>query len=169
MAQLEQEFETLIEKYTRLVSHAIQKVCFPKYRECEEDIRQEVHLKIWGLLKSGKKMDSPESYIYRVAFTTALRFVQTRGGGGSTEYLSDPPKSSEGEIKSNQKMIINDLLKQLDDEHRRALKAYLVGFNHKEVATLFGWTESKARHLVYRGINALKALQNKSGEGKNER
>ena len=165
MAHLEKEFESLIEKYARLVSHAIQKVCFPNNRECVEDIRQEVHLKLWGLLKSGKKMDRPESYIYRVAFTTALRFVQKKGAWISTDELHLPLQTPDSESKSNRKMIIANLLKQLDDDHRRALKAYLTGFNHKEVATLFGWSEAKARHLVYRGIHALKELQVKGAEG----
>ena len=36
------------------------------------------------------------------------------------------------------------------------MRAYLAGFNHREVARLFGWTESVARHRIYRSIDELK-------------
>jgi len=159
MAKSEHDFEQLLETYAQIVSHAIQKVCFPKFRDYVEDIRQEVHIKLWDLLKSGKKMEAPESYIYRVAFTTALRFVQKRGGWVSTDELNHPLKANENDSKSDRKMTLEKLMSRLDDEHRRALKAYMVGFNHKEVASIFGWSEPKARHLVYRGIQSLKELE----------
>ena len=32
----------------------------------------------------------------------------------------------------------------------------MTGFNHREVSGLYGWTESVARHRIYRGLEALR-------------
>lgn len=36
------------------------------------------------------------------------------------------------------------------------MRAHLAGFSHVEIASLYGWTESVARHRIYRAIDALK-------------
>jgi DNA-directed RNA polymerase specialized sigma24 family protein len=54
--------------------------------------------------------------------------------------------------------VLAELLAHLPPEQERALRAYLAGFSHTETAALYGWSEAVARHRVYRGIQALKAL-----------
>lgn len=54
--------------------------------------------------------------------------------------------------------LLEQMLGQLNSEQARALRGYLSGLNHREVATLYGWSESVARHRIYRGLQALKSL-----------
>jgi hypothetical protein len=42
--------------------------------------------------------------------------------------------------------------------HRIDGADHLSGFNHVEVAALHGWTESVARHRIYRGLRSLRDL-----------
>ena len=60
--------------------------------------------------------------------------------------------------------LLEQLLRELPKEQRQAVQAYLAGFNHIEVAKLHGWTESQARHRIYRGMERLRR-QATGGEG----
>jgi DNA-directed RNA polymerase specialized sigma24 family protein len=45
----------------------------------------------------------------------------------------------------------------LSDNRRRAVGLYLEGMASQEIATLLGWSEPKARNLLYRGLSDLRA------------
>jgi DNA-directed RNA polymerase specialized sigma24 family protein len=63
------------------------------------------------------------------------------------------------ELSSSERAcLLAELLDQLPPEQARAVRAYLAGFSHTETATLYGWSAAVARHRIYRGIHALKAL-----------
>lgn len=59
--------------------------------------------------------------------------------------------------------LLEELLAQLKPDESRALKAYLAGYNHVEIARLFGWTQSVARHNVYRSIDRLRRRARNQG------
>ena len=44
-----------------------------------------------------------------------------------------------------------------------AVRMYLNGYNHVEVADRLGWTEARARNLVYRGLADLRAALGEEG------
>jgi RNA polymerase sigma-70 factor (ECF subfamily) len=47
-------------------------------------------------------------------------------------------------------------LARLAANRRRAVKLHLQGMSFQEVARLLGWTDAKARNLVYRGLEDLR-------------
>ncbi len=53
--------------------------------------------------------------------------------------------------------LLEEMLGKLNIEQARALRGYLSGLNHREVAALFGWSESVARHRIYRGLETLRS------------
>ena len=52
--------------------------------------------------------------------------------------------------------LLTALLDQLPLEQARAVRAYLAGFTAMEVARLYGWSPSVARHRIYRGLQSLR-------------
>jgi DNA-directed RNA polymerase specialized sigma24 family protein len=60
--------------------------------------------------------------------------------------------------------LLTELLDQLPLEQARAVRAYLAGFTATEVARLYGWSPSVARHRIYRGLQSLRTsvVQEKS-------
>src|SRR5262249_19527859 len=72
----EEEFLALIERYARVVASAIRRVCGRQYKTLVPDVEQDVHAALWAVVKSGKKIEHPSSYLYKVALTTALAAVR---------------------------------------------------------------------------------------------
>ena len=164
------ELEDLVGKYSKLIASAIRRVCARRYQYVAEDVQQEVYVAIWQQLRAGKKIDYPASYIYKVALTTALRMVRRqvreRDVAIEAEVLKEQATSlaDNVEVELDKKRRLEAAISQLPEQTSRALRAYLLGFNHEEVADLLGISPSTARHTIYRGIASLKSIMQSSEE-----
>ena len=163
MPSASERFEELVRDHSRVMAAAIRRVCGRRYGVLTADIEQEVHLALWKRLQGGNEIHYPVSYLYKMALTTALAAIRkiereaplfTEEPAAPADPASRPPADLYPVERSR---LIDQVLGKLDADHARALRAYLAGFNHKEVASLFDWSESVARHKIYRGIERLKA------------
>ena len=157
-----QEFDALVSRFSGVMATAIRRVCGRRHRALIQDVEQEVHLALWKRLQSGKKIDHPVSYLYKVALTTALAVLQKQAPQEIPVDMqaleSRTPQPRSGLEPPERTRLLAQMLQRLPADQSRALKAYLAGFNHKEVAALYGWSESVARHRIYRGMNVLKSI-----------
>lgn len=163
MTTLSDDFEKLIEDHARVMSGAIRRVCGARHREHIPDIQQEIRLALWKHIRSGKRIDHPVSYLYKVALTTAAAFLERVG---AWHHLPDSPGDGgppvgrpepRGLHPVEEAHLVAELLGRLPRDQERAVRAYLAGFNHQEVARLFEWSPSRARHNIYRGLERLRA------------
>lgn len=167
-------FQQLLRSHARLMAGAIRKVCGRRHHALVPDVEQEVYLALWKRLgqsaNAGKEIEHPVSYLYKTALTTAAAMVRKLAPAGAEEVRDDEveleglPAPGSGALDglgglsaAERERLLAELLARLPDEQARALRAYLAGFNHAEVAGLYGWTESVARHRIYRAIETLKA------------
>lgn len=152
-------FDALLRENARIVSSAIRRVCGRRHGALVPDIEQEVSLALWKRLDSGKEIEHPVSYLYKMALTTALAVVR-RHAPARDEPVEDgdlpAPGGFLGLDRAEQGRLLSEALGGLPGEQSRAVRAYLAGFNHVEVARLFGWTPSAARHHIYRGLERLR-------------
>lgn len=154
------ELERLITQYSALISDTIRRVCARHYGFVAPDVTQEVHLALWRQLDAGNKPEREASYVYKVALTTALREVRrvrrdreiAAEHGLLNERLLESPDPMRDVQRAAQ---LEAALDALEGRQRSAVKAFLAGFNHSEVAELLGITASQARHAIYRGIEHL--------------
>ena len=167
----ETRFQQLLRSHAKLMAGAIRKVCGRRHRALVPDVEQEVYLALWKRLGGGgKEIEHPVSYLYKTALTTAAAMVRKLAPAGvdgtvdeevELEGLAAPEGARldglGGLSAIERDRLLAELLARLPDEQSRALRAYLAGFNHEEVAGLYGWTESVARHRIYRAIETLKA------------
>lgn len=153
------EFERLIDKYSKVIGAAVRRVCLQRFEALIPDVTQEIHIALWKVLETGKKIENPSSYIYKVSLTTGLAMVE-RAKKQWIIARNLQQESSTAEVGdrslADRARLIEELLARLQPDESRALRAYLAGYNHVEIAKLFGWTESVARHKVYRSIDQLK-------------
>lgn len=159
----ETTFQQLLRSHARLMAGAIRRVCGRRHHTLVPDVEQEVYLALWKRLGGrGKEIEHPISYLYKTALTTAAAMVRKVAPadtetGIEAEELPSPEELAPGHLLPVERTrLLGQLLETLPEDQARALKAYLAGFNHAEVASLFGWTESVARHRIYRAIEALK-------------
>ncbi len=162
MGSREETFETLVQKFSRLVASAIRRVCARRYKALIPDIEQEVYAALWKRLGGGKEIDHPASYLYKMALTTALAVVRKHTPEGlpiedQTEPAPrDMPGPLGGLLPPERARLLGEMIERLSPEEGRAIRAHLAGFSHTEIAGLFGWTESVARHRIYRSIETLR-------------
>lgn len=163
MPQDAAEFELLVRRYARLVASAARRVCGRRRAELVPDVEQEVYLALWKRLgRGGNEIAHPTSYIYKMALTAALAVVRRNR---RDEPLDDERQAAvpsfrgepDGLEPVERRRLVDELLGALDADEARALRAWLAGFNHLEVAKLFGWSESVARHRIYRSLDRLRA------------
>ena len=161
MASRLETFEALLRAHSRLVSSAIRRVCSRRYRALVPDIEQEVYEALWKRLGGGKEIEHPSSYLYKVALTTALAIVrkhtpETTPIETIPESAAPSPNAFGTLLPAERSRLLSEVLALLPLENARALRAHLAGFSHEEVAALYGWTPSVARHRIYRSIETLR-------------
>jgi RNA polymerase sigma-70 factor (ECF subfamily) len=164
MSSRTQDFEALVRDHARIMSAAIRRVCGRRHGSLIPDVEQEVRLALWKRLQGGNEIRHPASYLYKVALTTALAVLRGQRNeqplGEVEEQMQSRAADSsildDGLLPAERSQLLHEALGQLDGDRERAMRAYLAGFNHREVARLFGWSESVARHRIYRSIDELK-------------
>lgn len=162
MASAGERYERLVERYARVMAKAVRRVCGRRHRALVPDIEQEVRLALWKRLRRGNEIQHPVSYVYRAALTTALAVVRRSAAeelpleDGMHSIEIGPQQDERGLLPPERARLIEQVLEALPEDQARALRAWLSGFSHAEVAELFGWTESVARHRIYRGLDAVK-------------
>ncbi len=158
MAPKRSEFDQIVRKYSTVIAAAIRRVCLQRYESLLPDVTQEVHVALWKAIKEKKQIDNPAAYIYRVALTTGLKIVERekrQAVASSSSENSEAMVDPRSEILERAKLL-EQLLDKLKPDEAKALRAYLAGYSHTEIAQLFGWSPSVARHNVYRSIDKLK-------------
>ncbi len=155
----DKEIEALNARHARVIGAAVGRVCRDRYASLAPDATQEVHIALWKALESGKKIERPSSYIYKVALTTGLAMVEKAKKQWliARDLHEDAPRAHD-DRRAERARLIDELLATLRADQADALRAYLAGFNHVDIARLFGWSESAARHRVYRSIEKLRAF-----------
>lgn len=136
-----------------------------------DDVEQDARLRLWRAVASEREITDPASYLYRVAHAAtidALRRVKARreealpeaetiGSGNGRPGMALAVESHEIQVERTQVLTrVSAVLGQLPDNRRRALGLHLRGFGTAEIGRLLGWSEAKARNLVYRALRDLR-------------
>jgi RNA polymerase sigma factor (sigma-70 family) len=164
MELAQEEFLAFTRQYRGVIISAIRRVCGDAAPTVLPDVEQEVYLALWQRWNDGQRIDYPVSYLYKVAVRTARMVIRTdkapdtEVSAARTHLPQAQPLAVEDLSSAERACVLTELLAQLPTEQERALRTYLAGFSHTETAALYGWSEAVARHRVYRGIQALKAL-----------
>ena len=161
MDSREQKFAVLVDEHARVIASAIRRVCSRRHRALVPDIEQDVRAALWKRLQGGKEIAHPVSYVYKVALTTALavirRFPTADGPPPDGTAADSAGEPFLGLLPAEQSRLLAEALGRLSPEEGRAVRAHLAGFNHEDVARLYGWTPATARHRIYRGLERVRS------------
>jgi len=172
--EAESRLNDILDEYGAFLRRTIAHLCPKDLGIHFSDIEQEARLRLWRALKSEREIRDPASYLYRIAMTATLdavrrikakreeqlRLVEDEDDdeGATLALPSDPNRSPDLEAERRQLAgKVRTALAGLPDNRRRAVGLYLEGMTSQEIATLLGWSEPKARNLLYRGLSDLRA------------
>lgn len=133
-----------------------------------DQLVQEVRIRLWRTLREREKIEQVSaSYVYRTATSAAVDLIRRRRAKGGTVTVSAeevPALSARRrelpEYGLERDELARDLERALDslaDTRRAAVRMYLAGYDRHEIAELMGWSEAKARNLLYRGLTDVRA------------
>ena len=172
--EAESRLNAILDEYGAFLRRTITHFCPKDLGIHFSDIEQEARLRLWRALQSEREIRDPASYLYRIAMTATLDAVRRikakreeqlrlvedeyEDEGAPLALSSDPNRSPE--VEAGRKQLagkVRTALARLSDNRRRAVGLYLEGMASQEIATLLGWSEPKARNLLYRGLSDLRA------------
>jgi RNA polymerase sigma-70 factor (ECF subfamily) len=168
---LKKKFQT--EEFLNKISHQIQVIFYKKFPHFssgdQEDIAQEVKLKIWKMIQSGRKINNLESYLWKVVYTTTLDMVDQKmqtvplekdmTPALSNPLLGDDVFTQEKDLEKKQvRERVFSAIESLSQKRRIVMKLHLTGMNVREIAEFLNWSESRVNHLYYRGRKSMKKI-----------
>jgi RNA polymerase sigma factor (sigma-70 family) len=156
------DYEKLVEQYARLLGGVARRVCGRRYQALVPDIEQEIRLALWKKLQAGNDIQHPASYLYKVALATSLAVIR-RYRPEREQLEAEPVEPRQEDLSGLDRLLpaerahlLEEVIGTLEPDAARALRGYLTGLSHEELAVLYGWSPSVARHLVYRSIERLR-------------
>jgi RNA polymerase sigma-70 factor (ECF subfamily) len=141
-----------------------------------DELVQEVRLRLWSALGTSERIDAASScYLYRASVSAAIDVIR-RGRGGrevalegaalhdaAVDEASRPDRAAERTELAEQ---VERALGTIPRSREAVVRMYLAGYGSGEIAELMGWSEAKARNLVYRGLADLRARLASAGVGR---
>ena len=173
--QVEARFNALLERHGKLLRDAIASRCARHLGLNFDDIMQEVRIRLWRAIAAEREIRDVRSYLCRIASTVtidAIRNVQALREEQMHCSMEEDGPSEKGnpshepadvratpEVVAEQRhviAIVRNTLSHLPANRRRAVTLHLEGLSTVEIAKVLGWSEPKARNLVYRGLDDLR-------------
>jgi RNA polymerase sigma-70 factor (ECF subfamily) len=162
-----------VEECLEFLRKILERICPKDLGIQVDDVAQDASVKLLRALQSERKIDNLKSYICTIALNArrdAVSRVRARreeqpfwdnndendDGPGNLDPVS-PGHSPERMVQLRElRSIVMAEINRLPDNQRRALGLHLKEMSDQEVANLMGWTEDKARNLIYRGKKKLR-------------
>lgn len=140
-----------------------------------DEVFQEVRIRVWTAVASNERIAQlPASYVYRTAESVALDFIRRRRArrDHSTDSIDEGRDIEDATVHATEQHEARELgdaielaLAELVVSRRAVVRMYLDGYGSGEIGVLLGWTEAKARNLVYRGLTDLREALSRRGVG----
>lgn len=160
----EAEFRLLIERYAGLMRATLRQIDHRMIEADLQELEQDIRLKLWQTLVAEGNFDKPAGFIRKVIVSVSIDAARKRlVRGGDAEHLEiggieiadverDHAMEMRGELQSLATRLMRDA-----PEAAQVLSLYLQGFSTAETGTLMGWSESKARNILYRYLDDIRA------------
>jgi RNA polymerase sigma-70 factor, ECF subfamily len=153
--------------FHELIAHSknsIYRVCysFLDNQEDIKDLRQEIYIEIWKSLHRFKGRSTWNTYIFRIAINTAIRFKTKIGTIKTNEThvsaAGDVPDREEGQEKHDGLNQLHRAIRQLPDNDRLLISLVLEDLSYKEIAEVLNINIGHAGVKIGRAKQRLKKL-----------
>lgn len=170
----ELEIETIMKKYNHYIYTIINNFYGMFSKEDEEEMILDVYLTLWKNLEKLDINKSMSAYIAGVTKNIILKKARKlKSIENIDEYMEQLESIQNIEIdyaeSQKNKFIINELDKMRKQDKEVFLAYYYEGRKIKEIAILFGMSESKVKSKLFRTRNKLKKILKKGRYDVNER
>jgi RNA polymerase sigma factor (sigma-70 family) len=141
-----------------------------------DELVQDVRIRLWHAMESRSGDEPSAAYVQQAATSAALDLVRRRQRARTQSMpegdaaprrtpiavgrVGTPELDLEGGERA---ALVWREVERLAPPRDVAVRLYLAGYDRFEVARIVGWTEAKARNLIYRGLADLRARLERIG------
>ena len=137
-------------------------------KDAAEDVVQETFFRLARQLRSGRKIENLNAWLFRVAYHLCMDFhransqSQSRSTGeyGTIEEPTDLTANPELVYLQKEKMrLVREAMLRLTPQQFRCFRLRAAGLRYREIAADLGVSEQRATHLVKRALMRLEMSQ----------
>jgi RNA polymerase sigma-70 factor, ECF subfamily len=128
-----------------------------------EDIVQDVFLKMLLQMETGKIIEYPKTWLYKVASNSCLNIISRRKEVISIEKINPadiPPIVNTSEETAASEAIVRECLLKLDERDRLLLVLYSENLSYKDIAEISGIKFSSVGKSLSRALDKFKPILN---------
>jgi RNA polymerase sigma-70 factor (ECF subfamily) len=132
-----------------------------------DEVVQDVRIRLWHAHEAGEAIEQlPTSYVYRTAMSAALDLLRSRRRreGRSVSLTADDEQLLVADSSPEEEVLRRELagrvasaVDTLAPPRRAVVRAYLQGYERREIVALLGWSDGKVRNLLSRGLADVRA------------
>jgi RNA polymerase sigma factor (sigma-70 family) len=160
----EELFRELINRFAQFIRARVHKYQLARFGLDADDIAQDVSLKIWKVVQDQRPIHNYASYIKKIIDSSVidqLRKCKREEGLvllEKTNIVSEVQSGYWARCQDDRllHLAVGKAIDALLDSRRKAVKLYLLNMSIEEIAVFYGWSQDKARNLLYRGLSDLK-------------
>ncbi|MBM3297097.1 MAG: sigma-70 family RNA polymerase sigma factor [Candidatus Aminicenantes bacterium] len=164
MTDTEAELDRILRKFAGFIRLHLHKFNPRRFGLDDEDLTQEVRIKIWKVLRSEKEIKCPASYIKKIIDSTVIDQIRKIKREENVYNYELERKTSElREVYANRsaagkelRNLVERAAESLIDSRKRVVKLFLMNMTIEEIAEYFRWSRDKTRNLLYRGLSDLR-------------
>lgn len=169
--QLSPALEATLTRYAGLVRQVSQRHGLAG--DDVDEVMQAVRIRLWRALGEGERIAEVKPfYVRQAAMSAALDLIRQRrarreepilirssGFDAETREAGPSARVERSEVEE----LVGRAIDALPSRRQPVVRMYLAGYNSNEIAGVFGWTEPKARNLLYRGLAELREFLQAAG------
>lgn len=183
MSHDDPKLASLLERFGGLLSATIRRAVPSDLGIDTQDVEQDARIRLWRALGRATEAELGASYVKRVAATAAIDAIRAAlarrdrrsldehapgsdGEEGATkaeETAATGPSPEEAARRRELGSTIVAAIGELGGDRRRAVRLHLYGLSSPEIGRLTGWSETKTRTLISRGLAELRGRLSEKG------
>ena len=157
MQDIEAAFLSLIKEHSGIIFKISR--LYRDSAEDREDLFQEIVFQLWKSYPSFKGHAGTGTWIYRVAFNTAISsFRKKKPNIRYTDTLPDVAEGGPSEEAVRRQELFFDAMKRCDDSEKTIIALYLEGLSYQQIAEIIGTSENNVGVKLNRIKSKIKKL-----------
>jgi len=171
MNEKDAKLEKIVNDFSRYIAIKISEYSLSRYGIFQEDIFQDIYVKLWKSIDNGRNINHLPAYIRKTINSVVINQILSNK---KTEKSLDAMKQQFDNNPYNNaniqdingcylSKILFECINKLKDSKKRVIKLYLMGHKINEISKLQGWSLGKTNNLYYRAIKDLRKLLKEKG------
>jgi RNA polymerase sigma-70 factor (ECF subfamily) len=139
-----------------------------------DELVQDVRIRLWRAKGARERLaEVSTSYVWRTAMAAAMDLLRrrrtlretTRAHGADLTLLPDARAAAPDREVEHGDLVarVAAAVAELPEARRVAVRMHLAGYPREEIGRMLGWTDAKARNLIYRGLTELRTRLTEQG------